>query len=299
MINITGKVSKLFVLMAIFILSFNSCATTSSSVIAASEIPSESVEPTPFEGIWSGVQSAVSYTYQFKGNTFLAKLKRTDMDKPTFWQKGVFVYTEKTISLIHMAGIDPNVALVQDQPYGWISSVGLARNGGTFSTVANYTLSADGLTLGKTLYRNVTSSLQRMDGPEDIVYFFNQNNWASNNTENPYAFSIEKIDDVELVKVSNFLGKGYQNAAEDREPGIHKITFRQTRREGNRNNEVYGYFTRDFLPGLYRFSVFTENYAVFMPSDLPPIAENHVRVVIMRTEFGKGEILYDYIDVSL
>jgi hypothetical protein len=284
--------------VAIFALLFTSCAT-SSSTVAASDIPPESTASTPFEGIWYGVQSGLSYTYQFKGNTFLAKLKRADMDKPSAWQKGVFTYTDKKISLIQTAGIDVNVALVMDQPYAWISTVGLAKNKGTFARTIDFALSADGLKLGKTLYRNVTGSLQQMNGPEDTVYFYNENNWAANNTANPYAFSIEKIDDAELVRLSNFLGTGYQNAAEEREPGIHKITFRQTRREGNRNNEVYGYFTKDFLPGLYRFSVFTDEYSVFMPDNLPPIPPNHARVVIIRTEFGKSETLYDYIDASL
>jgi hypothetical protein len=292
--KVTEKIFAFFGLVAIFALSFNSCATSSSS-IAASNIPSESAETTPFEGIWYGVQSGLSYTYQFKGNTFLAKLKRTDMDRPAGWQKGVFTYTDKTISLIYTAGIDPNVTLVQNQPYAWISSVGLAANGGAFATTVTYALSAEGLTLGKTLYH----ALQQMNRPEDMVYFYNENNWAANNTANQYAFSIEKIDDAELVKVANFLGTGYQNAAEDREPGIHKITFRQTRREGNRNNEVYGHFTKNFLPGLYRFSVFTDEYSVFMPENLPPVAANHARIVIIRTEFGKSETLYDYIDASL
>jgi hypothetical protein len=290
--NKIGRIFMLVGLTVLFTLSFNSCAT---SGVALSDIPPESTEPTPFEGIWNGVQSGLSYTYQFKGNTFLAKLKRTDMDKPSAWQKGVFTYIDGKISLIQTASIDPNVALVMDQPYDWVSVVGLARNGGTLAWTRKYTLNADGLTLDKTLYRNVTGSMPPMTGPGDTVYFYNANNWTANNTKNPYAFSIETIDDKKLVYVSNYLGEGYQNAVEEREPGTYKITFSQRRD----NTEISGSFTKNFLPGLYRFSVFTDEYTAFMPEDLPPIPPNHARVVIIREEFGKTETLYDYIDASL
>jgi hypothetical protein len=295
--KITGKMVTLLALAALFALSLGSCVTYSS--IAPSAIPAESAEPTPFEGMWYSEQSGLSYTYQFTGNTFFIKLKRVDMDRPSAWQKGVFTYTDKTILLISTAGIDMSTAVAMDRPYAWLSTVGLAKNNGAVATTAKFVLNAEGLTLGKNLYRNVTGSLQQLPGPEDFVYFYNENNWAENSKANPYAFSIEQIDDAKLVKISNYLGVGYQNAAEEREPGVHKITFRQMRHEGNRTNEVYGHFTKNFLPGLYRFAVYTDEYSVFMPDNLPPVQPNHARVVIIRTEFGKSETLYDYIDASL
>jgi hypothetical protein len=295
--KITGKMAAPLALAALLALSLGSCLSMSS--IAQSDIPAESAEPTPFEGMWYGVQSGLSYTYQFTGNTFFVKSKRVDMDKPSAWQKGVFTYTDKTISLITTAGIDVNSAMIMNRPYAWISAIGLARNNGAFVTTVKFALNAEGLSLDKTLCRNVTGSLQSISGPEEYVFFYNENNWASNSTANPYAFSIEQIDDAELVKLSNILGAGYQNAAEEREPGSHKITFRQTRQEGNRTNEVYGHFTKDYSPGLYRFAVYTDKYSVFMPDNLPPVPPNHARVVIIRTEFGKSESLYDYIDASL
>jgi hypothetical protein len=36
-----------------------------------------------------------------------------------------------------------------------------------------------------------------------------------------------------------------------------------------------------------------------MPKDLPPVPSNHVRVVIIREEFGKTETFYDYMDIPL
>jgi hypothetical protein len=167
------------------------------------------------------------------------------MDTPSAWQKGVFTYTDGKISLIQTASINQN-AVLSDRPSDWVSAAGLVRNGGALAWTPKYTLNADGLTLDKTSYRYVTGSILPMNGPGDTVCFYNGNNWAANNAKNPYAFSIEKIDDKKLVYISNYLGEGYQNAVEEREPGTYTITFRQRRD----NTEIYGDFTKNFLPGL-------------------------------------------------
>jgi hypothetical protein len=238
------------------------------------------------------VQSNAYCTYQFKGNTFFAREKQFDMSMPGWW-KGIFTYTDEKLSMIYVEAINQGL-LAQNRSYKWTR---VTDYGQKKVQVVNYTyaLNEEGLTLGKTSYR----LLEQMNGPEEYVYFYNENNWVENSTANPYAFSIEQIDDKQLVKVANYLGVGYQNAVEERKPGSHKITFRQTRNEGNRTNEVYGYFTKDFSPGLYHFAVYTDAYSVFMPDNLPPVPPNHARVVIIRTELGKSESLYDYTDASL
>jgi hypothetical protein len=185
--------------------------------------------------------------------------------------------------------------MAQGRPYDWQTpeSFGFKQ---TYKTTLKYALDADGLTLGKTRYR----PSQELKGPEDIVFFYNENNVVENDTANPYAFSIEKIDDVNLDYLSTIMfGTGYQNLVEEREVGVHTINFRQSQSEAEGRNEIYGHFTKNFLPGLYRFSVFTDKHTAFMPRDLPPVPPNHARVVIIRQEFGKSETLYDYIDASL
>jgi hypothetical protein len=63
-------------------------------------------------------------------------------------------------------------------------------------------------------------------------------------------------------------------------------------------SDVEGYFTRNFEPGIYSFSLYTSQYDAFMPKNLPPVPEGSTRVVIIRREIGEPEDLYDYIDIA-
>jgi hypothetical protein len=99
--------------------------------------------------------------------------------------------------------------------------------GSVYKRTLKYSSNLDGIVLNKIQYSKVETQFEK---PEDYVFFVNDNSFVRNTTAggNPYAFSIEKIDDVGLqyFNLGN-MGAGYKES-EMRKQGVHKISFRQT-----------------------------------------------------------------------
>jgi hypothetical protein len=269
------------------------------------DMPPESAEPTPLEGAWSGETELLGtrMEYQFKGNTYVAKAIN---GKNVTWNKGIFTLTGDIFQTYQLYEYNPQ-SVRDGHQFRWIKfeesdSAVLVSDGETISQTLKYSFSPEGkLVFGeKDTYVKLESGVKM---PEDYVFFLNENNAAaSQKGDNPYLFTIEKINDVDFDSVNiPFVMSGFA-AAEQRDPGMHKISFRQKYgyTENNRTieNDVEGYFSRNFEPGVYSFSLYTPEHKVFMPANLPDIPAGNTRVVIIRTEIGAAKKLYDYLDIS-
>jgi hypothetical protein len=277
-----------------------SCIACAGGAVPIADLPPESTVPSPFEGTWAGIEGGVTgpiqTEYQFKGNTFLMRTINPNQGNVGGWYKGIFTHTGKEISLYILEALDPNSLKAQAV---W-TRVGELSNGKTFKNSKKYMLVSDILSFGKSQFNKREIPIKL---PEEYVFFLNENNFINSNNPNPFAFTITEIDDQVAGYVNMaFLGEGYR-PAELKEPGTHKISFHQKYRFTDRINiqmegETEGYFTQNFIPGVYRFSLYTPDFDAHMPPDLPAIPAGNIRIVIMRTEIGSRTILYEYIDIS-
>jgi hypothetical protein len=292
-------------LTLVFTLVVFGCASV--STINWSDLPQESAEPSPFEGTWAGTEKTgtgpIQTVYQFKGNTFLKRTIRPNPGTAGGWWKGIFTYADNEITLYSRQGYEANG--VRDPRTGTVSykwtdfSEYLKKASGEIKT---YTFDSDTLAFGESQFkrRSIPEPL-----PEECVFFQNDNNVLANNSgPNPYAFSITAVDDQKASYVNMaFLGEGYA-PIEIAEPGPHKISFQQKYRytesgsSRRMESDVEGYFTRNFEPGIYSFSLYTPEHNAYMPSNLPPVPDGSTRVVIIKREIGEFAELYGYIDIS-
>jgi hypothetical protein len=282
---------------------FLSGCSSSSAVISSSDIPAESASPTPFEGTWSGTEAGVAWLYQFKGNTFLAQA--SSPDRAPGWRKGVFNYSDKAISLIHLYSLDP-AQWATSKVYDWTRVEGMARGGGSFQTNRKYTLSGSSLALGNAKY---TKTAESVTIPEESVFFIQENNWVVNGSNRDVleVFNIVQINDERLTHLSNMFGTGYL-PAEHRDPGTHKISFRQIistiSSSGSRtSSDITGYFSRRFEPGVYTFKIVDANpvgYAEWANyvEGLPPVPPGHIRVLILKQGVSGNAGGMDYLDID-
>ncbi|MDR3172647.1 MAG: hypothetical protein LBU19_00215 [Treponema sp.] len=178
------------------------------------------------------------------------------------------------------------------------------KKGETSKVTGKYSFGTDTLIIDKIRYTRRDKPIRM---PEEFVFFYNANNFTVSHyddVKNGEVFTIEKIDDQELSKFSfPMLGSGYY-AVEQKEPGAHKITFRQKLKKVEagyyKTNEISGYFTTDFTPGLYKFFLFTDEHSAFMPENLPEIPARTARVVIAKTDLdGGAESFYKYVDIPI
>jgi len=288
-----GKISWVFGFLAFFVLAFTGCA--SSAVASKSEIPAESSTPTPFEGAWSVTEMGVRSIYLFKGNVFWMQASAGG-GRPSGYQKGVISYTDTTLSLIPLYMLDPSKWATSSN-YDWESLERKTRDGGFSQITRKYTFSGDTFQFGNVKHTRTNEAILT---PESSVYFIQANNWIVNDSNRDWnaVFNIDEIDDQKLLHMSSImLGTGYDNPAEQREPGIHKITFHQEIPGNSRISTISGSFTKNFDPGVYRFFAYNELNASSMPSGLPPIPSGHIRIVFSRSGFGR-EAELDYIDGS-
>jgi hypothetical protein len=300
---------RIFVLVLAGVLSCAGYAGAAGAKMKVSDLPPESAEPTPLEGTWAGVENSmgpVQTEYQFKGNTFLKRTINPNPGNVGGWWKGIFTYTDAKITLYTLQAYESN-GIRNPQTgsvlYSW-------TNTSDYLTVITgqdkkYKLDSGALVFGKARFDKREAPIRL---PEEYVFFQNDNNALTSNNPNPYAFTITAIDDRAARYVNmSFLGKG--NAPiEIAEPETHKIAFRQKYRylENDRRMEsdVEGHFTRNFEPGIYSFSLYTPEHDAYMPKNLPPVPEEHTRIVIMKHEIGKsnkdwkGSVLYTYFDIS-
>jgi hypothetical protein len=279
--------------MAISLL-FIGCA---GGAVPITDLPPESTAPSPLEGIWTGIERGVTgpvkTEYQFKGNTFVMRTINPNQGNVGGWYKGIFIYTNTEISLYTLESLDP-IHLRTHADWAHVA------NGKVFRISKKYKLISDTLSFGKSQFNRLEVPVKL---PEEYVFFLNENNFLNSNEPNSFAFTITEIDDraVSYVNMA-FLGEGYR-PAELAEPGTHKVSFRQKYRFTDKANtrmegETEGYFTQNFMPGVYKFSLYTPDFDAHMSSDLPAIPAEHIRIVIMRTEIGSGNMLYEYIDIS-
>jgi hypothetical protein len=269
-----------------------------------SEIPARSSDSTPFEGTWYGTFNNIPYELEFRGNTFVSKSLMSDSGNTNqttdIWGKGFFTYTDNTIVYYTLNSYNPQSNLYSR----WTRPQEGMKQGKTSKLAAKYSFNTDALTIDKTRYIKRDKPVSM---PEEFVFFYNPNNFMVNHNadvKNGEVFTIEKIDDKELSKFSfPMLGSGYW-AVEQREPGIHRITFRQKLKKTEagyyKTNAISGYFRTDFAPGVYRFFLFSDEYAMFMPQNLPAIPTGTARVVIASTNLEDGvEKFYKYIDIPI
>jgi hypothetical protein len=265
--------------------------------VPITDLPPESTTPSPLEGTWTGIEKGIAgpieTEYQFKGNTFVMRTINPNQGNVGGWYKGIFTYTNTEISLYILESLDPNYLRTR---VDWARVV----NGKTFKNSKKYKLISDTLSFGKSQFTKLGVPVKL---PEEYVFFLNENNFLNSNDPNPFAFTITEIDNQAVGYVNMaFLGEGYR-PAELKEPGTHKVSFRQKYRFTDKTNtrmegETEGYFTQNFIPGVYEFSLYTPDFDAYMPSDLPAVPTEHIRIVIMRTEIGSGIMLYEYIDIS-
>jgi hypothetical protein len=194
-----------------------------------------------------------------------------------------------------LEGLDPNYLQSQCR---WMSFTD--ETGKAYKNSKKYTLASTVLTFGRSPLNKQEAPIKL---PEEYLFFYNANNFLTSDKPDPFAFTVTEIDDQKPGYVNMaFLGSGYR-PVELREPGTHKISFSQkyrfTDKSGVRmEGETEGYFSLNFIPGFYEFSLYTPNFDSHMPANLPDIPAGNIRIVIMRTELNSGTTLYDYIDIS-
>jgi hypothetical protein len=265
-----------FSVIAVFF--FFGCVTFSGDI---SEIPPESLEPTPFEGIWRGVSKAngIEYELEFKGNTYTMYVST--------WQKGLFLYVENKIVYY------PITVFVGTR---WANPNEDMRPGKTRKSTLKYSFGNDTLIIDGVHYRKQDDPLKM---PDDYAFFAHENSFIVSHLDevkNGEVFTIEEIDDIK---------PSYYSSSIRTEPGVHKIKFRQnlTKIEAGyyKTDNISGYFTANFAPGgRYRFFLYTDGHSAFMPDYLPKIPTGTARVVIARTDFADGiERYYQYVDIPL
>jgi hypothetical protein len=293
--------NKWILVSGVFFLFCIGCVSFTGNV---SEIPPQSLEPTPLEGVWYGVLNSIPYELEFRGNTFVSKAFASSSPNSTqttdIWGKGVFTYTDNVITYYTLNSYNPQGALYSR----WTKPQEGMKEGKTPKTTGKYSFSSGKLVVDKTQYSKRDEHIKM---PDQFVFFYNANNFTLGHLEevkNGEVFTIEKIDDRDLSKFSMpMFGSGYWST-EQREPGTHKITFRQNLKKTEsgyyKTNKISGYFTTSFTPGVYRFFLYTDEHDTFMPDNLPQIPANTARIVIGKTNLDDGvERYYDYIDIPI
>jgi hypothetical protein len=266
--------------------------TSCMSWTAIKNVPQGSNEPTQFEGAWSGVIPGSHFgsaftQIQFKGNEFV-------MTRGDNWFKGIFTHDRNRMFFYFLYHYSPQRKLNQ---FRWLTPEESLKPGFVEDWKIKYLFNQDELVLEKGQLHKMENALK---APEDYAIFSNENNFFDSG---PGLFTITAIDDQEY-RYSNFAG-GYYPAAM-RDPGIHKVSFRQSFTEGftyegntvTRTIRTFdGYFTKEFIPGGYRFFLSRENDDSL--KDAPPVPPGSIRIIINRTEIGFSEHFYDYVDIQL